>query len=167
MDNPRLVHGNAIPTGIPWETSHGMGRDRHKLLCDGNGTDKYVPRTTLHVSMWFLFIGWNLVMLPLKSGPCARTNVIYQTAPIFRVSKCNFREFMLSAEYTLLSFTQACYVVCGSILRTVLTTTQSAYIPETQWWYRDMSATSSSASKIKDQSSDGKFSIVIEVRGTF
>jgi len=32
MDNPRLVHGNVIP----------MGWDRHKLLWDGNGTDKYV-----------------------------------------------------------------------------------------------------------------------------
>jgi len=26
-----------------------MGWDRHKLLWDGNGTDKYVPWTTLHV----------------------------------------------------------------------------------------------------------------------
>jgi len=43
----RLVHGNFIPVGIPWEASHGMGWDRHKLLCDGNGTDKYVPWTTL------------------------------------------------------------------------------------------------------------------------
>jgi len=35
-----------------WE-SHGkcpMGWDRHKLLWDGNGTDKYVPWTTLHVA---------------------------------------------------------------------------------------------------------------------
>ena len=47
MDNPRLVHGNVIPMGIPWETSHGMGRDRRKLLWDGNGTDKYVPWTTI------------------------------------------------------------------------------------------------------------------------
>ena len=30
-----------------WEMSHGMGLDRHKLLWDGNGTDKYVPWTTL------------------------------------------------------------------------------------------------------------------------
>ena len=50
MDNPRLVHGNVIPMEIPWETSHGMGRDRHKLLWGGNGTDKYVPWTTLGVS---------------------------------------------------------------------------------------------------------------------
>jgi len=49
MDNPRLVHGNVIPMGIPWETSHrmGVGRDRRKLLWDGNGTDKYVPWTTI------------------------------------------------------------------------------------------------------------------------
>jgi len=26
-----------------------MGWDRHKLLCDGNGTDKYVPWTTLSI----------------------------------------------------------------------------------------------------------------------
>jgi len=50
MDNPRLVHGNVIPMGIPWETSHGKGRDRHKLLWDGNGTDKYVPWTTLVIT---------------------------------------------------------------------------------------------------------------------
>jgi len=42
---PWLVHGNVIPMGIPWKTSLGMGRDRHKLLWDG--TDKYVPWTTL------------------------------------------------------------------------------------------------------------------------
>jgi len=36
---------------IPWETSHGMGWDRHKLLWDGNGTDKYVPWTTLAVEL--------------------------------------------------------------------------------------------------------------------
>jgi len=36
--------------GIPWETSHGMGRDRHKLLWDGNGTDKYFPWTTLTIA---------------------------------------------------------------------------------------------------------------------
>ena len=33
----RLVRGNVIPMGIPLETSHGMGRDRHKLLWEGNG----------------------------------------------------------------------------------------------------------------------------------
>jgi len=35
-----------------WEP-HGkrpMGWDRHKLLWDGNGTDKYVPWTTLQIS---------------------------------------------------------------------------------------------------------------------
>ena len=37
MEKCRLVHGNVIPMGIPWETSHGMGRDRHKLLCYGMG----------------------------------------------------------------------------------------------------------------------------------
>jgi len=47
MDKPRVVHGNVIPMGIPWETSHGMGWGRHKLLWDGNGTEKYVPWTTL------------------------------------------------------------------------------------------------------------------------
>ena len=41
--------------GIPWETSHGMGRDRHKLLWDGNGTDKYVPWTTLGLSTGMSF----------------------------------------------------------------------------------------------------------------
>ena len=46
----RLVHGNGIPVGFPWETSHGMGWDRHKLLWDGNGTDKYVPWTTLRIT---------------------------------------------------------------------------------------------------------------------
>jgi len=33
----KLVHGNVIPMGIPWETSHGMGWDRHKLQCDRMG----------------------------------------------------------------------------------------------------------------------------------
>jgi len=37
--------------GIPWESSHGMGRDRHKLLWDENGADKYVPWTTLDISV--------------------------------------------------------------------------------------------------------------------
>jgi len=45
----RLVHGNGIPMGITWETSHGMGWDRHKLLWDGSGTDKYVLWTTLMI----------------------------------------------------------------------------------------------------------------------
>ena len=52
----RLVHGNGIPMGIPWETSHGMGWNRHKLLWDGNGTDKYVPWTTLGLSMGISFL---------------------------------------------------------------------------------------------------------------
>jgi len=43
MDNPRLLHWNVIPMGIPLETFHGMGRDGHELLWDGNGTHKYVP----------------------------------------------------------------------------------------------------------------------------
>jgi len=42
--------------GIPWETSHGMGWDRHKLLWDGNGTDKYVPWITLGLSMGMSFL---------------------------------------------------------------------------------------------------------------
>jgi len=42
--------------GIPWETSHGMGWDRHKLLWDGNGTDKYVSWTTLDLSMGMSFL---------------------------------------------------------------------------------------------------------------
>jgi len=46
----RLVHGNVIPMGIPWKTSNGLGWDRHKLLWDGNGTNKYVPWTTLVIS---------------------------------------------------------------------------------------------------------------------
>jgi len=53
MDNPRLVHGNVIPIGIPWETSHGMGWDGTGTDCYGmgwNGTDKYVPWTTLDQS---------------------------------------------------------------------------------------------------------------------
>jgi len=32
---------------VPWD---GMGRDRQQLLWDGNGTDKYVPWTTLRIS---------------------------------------------------------------------------------------------------------------------
>jgi len=56
MDISRLVHGNVIPMGIPWETSPGMGWNRHKLLWDGNGTDKYVPWTTLGLSMGISFL---------------------------------------------------------------------------------------------------------------
>jgi len=52
MDNPRLVHGNVIPMGIPCETFHGIGWDRHTLLWDGNRTDKYVPWTTLSITFY-------------------------------------------------------------------------------------------------------------------
>jgi len=38
-------------------TSHGMGWDRHKLLWDGNGTDKYVPWKTLGLSMGMSYLG--------------------------------------------------------------------------------------------------------------
>ena len=55
-----IVHGNVIPMGIPWETSHGMGWDRHKLLWDGNGTDKYVLWTTLVIGLPVAFIFGNL-----------------------------------------------------------------------------------------------------------
>jgi len=44
--------------GFLWE-SHGkrpMGWDRHNLLWDGNGTDKYVPLTTLGLSMRMSFL---------------------------------------------------------------------------------------------------------------
>jgi len=50
---------------VPWE---GMGCDRHKLLWDGNGTDKDVPWTTLGLSVGMSFLweshgkrpmGWN------------------------------------------------------------------------------------------------------------
>jgi len=35
-----------------WEChSYGMRWDRHKLLWDGNGTDKYVPWTTLEIEV--------------------------------------------------------------------------------------------------------------------
>jgi len=40
--------------GIPWERP--MGWDRHKLLWEGNGTDKYVPWTTLSLSMGMSFL---------------------------------------------------------------------------------------------------------------
>jgi len=60
----RLVHGTGIPVGIPWETSHGMGWDRHKLLWDRNGTDKYVPWTTLEMTalLWSAGMTLRLVM---------------------------------------------------------------------------------------------------------
>jgi len=54
MDTPRVVHGNAIPMGISWETSHGMRWDRHKLVWDENGTDEYVPWTTLVILTKFV-----------------------------------------------------------------------------------------------------------------
>jgi len=41
-----------------WEShrKRPMGWDRHKLLWDGNGTDKYVPWTTLGFSMGISFL---------------------------------------------------------------------------------------------------------------
>jgi len=46
-----FFHEMTTSQACPWEwESHGkcpMGWDRHKLLWDGNGTDKYVPWTTL------------------------------------------------------------------------------------------------------------------------
>jgi len=30
-----------------------MGWDRHKSLCDGNGTNKYVPWTTMEIALNF------------------------------------------------------------------------------------------------------------------
>ena len=49
--------GMSMGMGFLWE-SHGkrpMGWDRHKLLWGGNGTDKYVPWTTLGLSMGVSF----------------------------------------------------------------------------------------------------------------
>ena len=60
----RLVHGNVIPMGIPWETSHGIGWDRHKLLWDGNGTDKFVPWTSLGLSMGMSFLWESMGNVP-------------------------------------------------------------------------------------------------------
>jgi len=47
----------------PWDChsyrthgKHPLGWDRHKLLWDGNGTDKYVPWTTLGLSMGMSFL---------------------------------------------------------------------------------------------------------------
>jgi len=37
MDNTRLVHGNVIPMGIPWEKSHGMGWYGTGINCYGMG----------------------------------------------------------------------------------------------------------------------------------
>jgi len=56
MHNSRLVHGIVIPMGIRLITSHGLGRDRHELLWDGNGTDKYVPWTTLEICQGQMFV---------------------------------------------------------------------------------------------------------------
>ena len=53
-----LLAGLSMGMGFLWE-SHGkrrMGWDRHKLLWDGNGTDKYVPWTTLGLSMGMSFL---------------------------------------------------------------------------------------------------------------
>jgi len=44
--------GLSMGMSFLWE-SHGkrpMGWDRHKLLRDGNGTDKHVPWTTLRIA---------------------------------------------------------------------------------------------------------------------
>jgi len=54
-----------------WE-SHGkrpMGWDRHKLLWDGNGTDKYVPWTTLEITLDVTNIVSNIT---LKNFPVSR-----------------------------------------------------------------------------------------------
>jgi len=52
--------------GIPWETSHGMGWDRYKLLWDGNGTDKYVPWTTLVFLSYIALLVENVQSLSQK-----------------------------------------------------------------------------------------------------
>jgi len=65
VDNRRLVHGNVIPMGIPWEMSHGIGWDRHKLLWDGNGIDKYVPCTALSILQLLLGCSRSLVCLSM------------------------------------------------------------------------------------------------------
>jgi len=42
-------HSYGNPMGnVPWD---GIGRNRHKLLWDGNGTDKYVPWLTLCITV--------------------------------------------------------------------------------------------------------------------
>jgi len=63
------------------ETSHGMGRDRHKLLWDGNGTDKYVPWTTLAVttSLTGDALGFNG-----KQLTCEDKGVVVRVAPPVR-----------------------------------------------------------------------------------
>jgi len=53
-----VLPGLSMGMGFLWE-SHGkrpMGWDEHKLLWDGNGTDKYVPCTTLGLSMGMSFL---------------------------------------------------------------------------------------------------------------
>jgi len=42
--------GLSMGMSFLWD-SHGTGWDRHKLLRDGNGKDKYVPWTTLAISI--------------------------------------------------------------------------------------------------------------------
>jgi len=42
-------HSYRNPMGnVPWD---GMRWDRHKLVWEGNGTDKYVPCTTLEIEV--------------------------------------------------------------------------------------------------------------------
>ena len=53
-----VLAGLSMGMSFLWE-SHGkrpMGWDRHKLLWDGNGTDKYVAWTTLGLSMGMSFL---------------------------------------------------------------------------------------------------------------
>jgi len=66
VTDQQVVHGNVIPMGIPWETSHGTGWDTHKLLWDGNGTDKHVLWTTLGLSMGMSFLWESHGKLPMR-----------------------------------------------------------------------------------------------------
>jgi len=50
-----------------------MGWDRHKLLWDGNGTDKYVPWTTLVLPEIFQTVG--------AAAPQPRTPMVLGIAP--------------------------------------------------------------------------------------
>ena len=42
--------------GMPFLWERPMGWDRHKLLWDGNRTDKYIPWKTLGLSMGMSFL---------------------------------------------------------------------------------------------------------------
>jgi len=80
--------GFSMGMSFLWEF-HGnrpMGWDRHKLLWDGNGTDKYVPWTTLTISMvlhykiseyknmlWSLWTIYNFFAETFK----AKTNILF------------------------------------------------------------------------------------------